>query len=107
MTPAIRRSDGSFYLALAGLPRRSRKDDVASNLLAVFWYVQVSNPETIESFTVRLTRPPCFFAVVESQLRHAADMLAARLAGGSPLFGDYEFDGEHLVETQSLAMSLA
>lgn len=107
LTPALRRSDGSFYLALAGLPRRWRKDDVASNLLAVFWYVRVSSPETIESVTVRLTRAPRYFAVLESQLRRVADWLALRLAEESLLLGEYEFDGEHFARVQWPAMSLA
>lgn len=106
MTPAIRRSDGSFYLVLADLPRRARKDDVSSNLLAEFWYVRDCAADTIESVIVHLTRPPRYFAVVESQLRHVADSLAASLSEGSPLLSnDYEFDGEQLTELCPTIMS--
>lgn len=108
MTPAIRRCDESFYLALADLPRLgSYKDAVVLSLSAEFCYVRASNPETIESVTVRLTRPPGYFAVLESQLRKIADLLASRLRDGSLLLDEYEFDGEDFVESQWPAMSLA
>lgn len=106
LTPVIKRSDGSFYLALACLHRGQPKDDVAS-LSAVFWYVRASTPETIESVTVRLTRQPHYFAVLESQLRAVADFLATCLTDGSLLLGDYQFDGEHLAEIQWPALSCA
>lgn len=107
MTPAIRRSDGSFYLALARLHRRQPKDEVASDLSAVFCYVRVSAPETIESVTVRLTRQPRYFAVLENQLRHVAELIATRLRDGSLLWDQYEFDGEDLAEIRWSAMSFA
>ncbi len=107
MTPAIKRSDGSFYLALACMHRKQSNDDVASNLSAVFRYVRASTPETIESVTVCLTRQPRYFSVLESQLRHVADLLATRLRDGSLLLGGYEFDGEDFVQLQWSLISFA
>jgi hypothetical protein len=109
LAPAIKRTDGvSFYLSLAEMARRSYKDDSLKVLLAGFWYVQYDTPDRIDSVTVLLTRPPRFFAVLESQLRHTADLLAARLADGSLLSAEYEFDGEDLSKRQAQpAMALA
>jgi hypothetical protein len=99
MTPSIRRTDTkTFYLVLADLPerRRLRTKKAPACLSAIFHFVREDEADKIESVTVLLTRPPHFFAVLESQLRIAANELAVRLTNGLSLSGEYRFDGRHI-----------
>jgi hypothetical protein len=102
ITPYIRRTDGkSFYLVLANLPdqHRPRRNSASTDCSSCeFWYVREDTVDTIESVAVLLTQPPRFFAMLESQLRRTADLLADRLTSGSLLSSQYEFDGLHLTE---------
>lgn len=108
MTPSIRRTDTkTFYLVLADLPERRRlcTTKAPACLSAIFHFVREDEADKIESVTVLLTHPLHFFAVLESQLRIAANELAVRLSNGLSLSGEYRFDGRHLVEMRQAMLA--